>query len=123
MPRNEATEADLVERFALIWPGYFADPAGAPPAPSRIGAQCSAETNASIKHHFELGTLERGLPSLTVPAAFVHGELDPLPPRSSLHTAALIPVARTDVIPGVGHFPWLERPGSVRAALTALLIG
>ena len=121
--RNEATEADLVERFGLIWPQYFADPGSAPPGPSRIGAQCSTETNASIMHHFELGTLARGLPALSVPTAFVHGELDPLPVRSSLDTAALIPGARTEIIAGVGHFPWLERPGSVRAALQTLHIG
>jgi proline iminopeptidase len=121
--RGEATEADLVERFALIWPQYFADPASAPAGPSRIGAQCSTETNASIMHHFEQETLVRGLPDVSVPTAFVHGELDPLPPRSSLGAAALIPGARTEIVAGVGHFPWLERPGSVRAALQTLHIG
>ena len=121
--RHEATDDDLIERFALIWPQYFADPAGASHAPAYIGAQCSTETNASISQHFERGTLARGLPGVTVQAAFVHGELDPLPPRSSLDTAALIPGARTRIVPGVGHFPWLERPGSVHAALQELHLG
>jgi pimeloyl-ACP methyl ester carboxylesterase len=121
--RGEADEADLVERMGLIWPQYFAEPARATPAPERVGAECSTQTNASLTDHFAAGTLANGLPGVTVQVAFVHGELDPLPPRSSLDTAALVPGARTEIIPGVGHFPWLERPGSVRTALEALAIG
>jgi pimeloyl-ACP methyl ester carboxylesterase len=121
--RGVATEADLVERYALLWPQYFADPARAAPAPERIGARCLAETKASLEEHFERGTLARGLPGVAAQVAFVHGELDPLPPRSALDTAVLIPGASTEIIPGVGHFPWLERPGSVHAALEKLPIG
>lgn len=48
---------------------------------------------------------------------FVHGEVDPLPVRSSTETAALIPGARVVTIPNCGHFPWAERPGEVRRAV------
>jgi pimeloyl-ACP methyl ester carboxylesterase len=121
--RNEATDADLVERYNLIWPQYFADPSQPWPRPEHVGAECSTQTNASLSEHFARGTLANGLSGVAAPALFVHGELDPLPARSSLDTAALIPGAWTDIIPGTGHFPWLERPGSVRAALERSPIG
>jgi len=112
--RGEATEADLLERWGLIWPSYFADPDRAMPLPDRIGAECSRETNASIAEHFERDTLRRALPSVEVPMLFVHGELDLVPLWSAEQTAALVPGARCEAIPGCGHFPWWDRPGEVR---------
>jgi proline iminopeptidase len=110
--QGEATEDDLYERFTLIWPNYFADPAGvAQPAPGRVGRECSTETNASIAEHFERGTLVQGLPGVRLPVLFVHGELDPLPLWSVERTASLVPGAVLETIPGCGHFPWWEAPG------------
>jgi pimeloyl-ACP methyl ester carboxylesterase len=36
-------------------------------------------------------------------------------------SAVLIPGARFVVEAGCGHFPWIERPGSVRKALEQVL--
>jgi pimeloyl-ACP methyl ester carboxylesterase len=120
--RGKATEADLVERAAIVWPFWFADPASAPASvATRIGVDCSRETNASISHHFRLSTLATGLPSASLPALFVHGERDPMPASSSHETAALIRGAAVAVIPGCGHFPWMERPGEIRRAVAAFL--
>jgi proline iminopeptidase len=116
------TEADLVERFDLIWPPFFAHPESAPPNPvTRVGVHCSADTNRSIAEHFERGTLVHGLPGVALPALFVHGLVDPLPPRASTDTAALIPGAVVETIPHCGHFPWLERPGELRLAVERFL--
>ncbi|MGZ4382515.1 MAG: alpha/beta fold hydrolase [Gaiellaceae bacterium] len=112
-----ATEADLLERSAIVWPAYFAHPESAPPHPvEHIGVQCSADTNASIAAHFERGTLVERLPGVSLPAFFVHGADDALPPRSSTETAALIPGARVELIEDCGHFPWLECPGELLRA-------
>jgi pimeloyl-ACP methyl ester carboxylesterase len=51
---------------------------------------------------------------------FVHGERDPLPPRSTTDTAALIPGALVQTIPDCGHFPWLEQPAAFGAAVERL---
>ncbi len=116
--RGEATEAELLERATILWPRFFADPDRAPPMPpTRIGARCSADTNASIAHHFERRTLEQKLPDARLPALFVHGDSDPLPLSSSIETAALIPGSEVGVIAECGHFPWLERPGELRRAV------
>ena len=119
---GEATEAELVERFAMLWPRFFADPASAPPNPAgHVGARCSADTNASIARHFERRTLAQKLPNARLPALFVHGACDPLPLRSSTETAALIPGATVEAFAGCGHFPWLERPGELRRAAQRFL--
>jgi proline iminopeptidase len=109
--RGEATEEEIQERFALIWPQYFADPAAVQQLPPRIGRECSTDTNASIAEHFARGTLVDGLPSVRLPMLFVHGVFDPLPLSSVERTAALVPGARVETIPECGHFPWWERPG------------
>lgn len=115
------TEPELLERFALIWPQYFAKRGAAPAPPSRVGVQASVETNRSITDHFERQTLAGGLPGLRLPALFVHGEDDPLPLRSTRITAALIPGALVETIPDCGHFPWLEQPDAFRAAVERLV--
>jgi proline iminopeptidase len=116
---GEVTEAELVERFRLVWPVYFVRAAGPPPA--RTGVQASIETNRSLSEHFERRTLERELPRVRAPALFVHGEDDPLPPASAVGTAALIPGALVETIPDCGHFPWLEQPAAFRDAVERLL--
>jgi proline iminopeptidase len=118
---GEVTEAELIERFALTWPRFFAKPesAGAPPA--RVGVQASIETNRSIAGHFERDTLARGLVNVRLPALFVHGEDDPMPVRSTTSTAALIPHSLVETIPRCGHFPWVEQPAAFRAAVERLL--
>jgi pimeloyl-ACP methyl ester carboxylesterase len=116
------TEAELVERLGILWPRYFGQPEKAPPSPfGAVGAQASTDTNRSIAEHFAARTLTRGLPTVAIPALFVHGEDDPLPVRSSESAAALIRGARLETIPDCGHFPWLEQPAAFRETVESLL--
>jgi proline iminopeptidase len=118
---GDVTEAELVERFVLIWPRYFHDGRPRIPPPGRVGVAASIETNASLAEHLAAGTLARGLPNATLPALFLHGEDDPLPLSSTTSAADLIPGALVETIPDCGHFPWLERPEAFRAAVEQLL--
>jgi pimeloyl-ACP methyl ester carboxylesterase len=118
---GDGTEEDVLESLSIVWPGYFAGPDRAPPMPPlHISVDCYAGTFASIGSHFAHRTLEQALPALRLPAVFVLGAGSPIPPAHGIATAALIPGARYIVEPDCGHFPWLERPGSVRAALDSL---
>lgn len=120
---GNVTEEDLVERFSILWPQYFADPAD-PIAASpvdHVGVQASIEINRSLREHYRNQTLAHALPSVRLPALFVHGELDPVPTESSTRTAALIDGARVELISDCGHFPWLERPGEVARAVASML--
>ena len=74
-------------------------------------------TFASIREHFARGTLVQGLPRARCPFVFVHGRESPIPWRRSAESAELVPGARLEIVEGCGHFPWLERPGSIRGAL------
>ena len=111
------TTAERLEAMELAWPGYFSSLEVAQPIPQR-GHAPSDESWASIRA--ELPALAGLLRGCTVPTRFVHGALDPLPVTASTDTAKLLDAA-VDVLPGNGHFPWLEDPGCVRRSLDQLL--
>ena len=118
---GEATIEDAVQGLALIWPGYFAAPDKAPPMPAlRLSPECYAGTFESIHSHFGRKTLERSLPSLTIPTVFVLGADSPIPPQHGVASAALVPGARHIIEDDCGHFLWLERAGAVRRALETI---
>jgi proline iminopeptidase len=119
---HAATEDDVTEVLALRWPGYYADPATAPPFPPamRLSLRANAETIASLYEELGNGAFATALTTLTVPAAFVLGEKSPVPHRCGESTAATMPDAEVSVIAGAGHLPWHEHPGCVAAALERL---
>jgi pimeloyl-ACP methyl ester carboxylesterase len=95
-----------------LWPAYFAG--AAPPfVDLHLDSEQYEATAASMDEHAELGTLERALPSFDRPVLLLHGTHDHIPLSAVEQTAALLPNARLRVLDGVGHFPWLERPGIV----------
>jgi pimeloyl-ACP methyl ester carboxylesterase len=116
------TPEEAMESLAILWPGYFSSPDKAPPMPPlRMSVECYAGTFASVQEHFGQRTLERSLPALTMPTVFVLGAESPIPPRHGIATAALVPGARYVIEAECGHFPWMERPGSVRKALEQVI--
>jgi proline iminopeptidase len=121
---GKVTGEELLERMRLYWPNYFADRDKPAPMPDWvIGAACSGATWASIARHYEAGTLRDGLPQVRVPVLVVHGDCDPLPVRTAETTAELIPGAVLEVVPGRGHFPWLEQRGETRPIVERFLAG
>ncbi|MEO8518152.1 MAG: alpha/beta hydrolase [Dermatophilaceae bacterium] len=117
------TDAEAVESVQLVWPAYFATRAEAPPCPDlQMSVEAHLATYASL--HTELPYLAGRLEGLSVPTLFVHGSGSPMPVTTSTDTAQAIgPAAAVQVLDGVGHFPWLDRPGAVRAALDRLVNG
>jgi proline iminopeptidase len=115
------TEAEQTESLGIVWPGYFGDPAKAPPMPQFRFDTESGGAWASINSHFAAQTLELGLPHVAVPFLLIHGEASPIPINEARRTVAVVPGARLAALPGVGHWPWLERPGSVRKEMERLL--
>jgi pimeloyl-ACP methyl ester carboxylesterase len=120
---GQGTEADAVESLRLYWPAYFANPAAAPPCPEmQISVEAYSATFESL--HTELPGLAGRLVDLAVPTLFMHGASSPMPVTASTDTAQAIgPAAAVQVLDGVGHFAWLDRPGVVRAALDRLVNG
>ena len=66
---RDVTEADLVERFGLIWVPFFVDPGDASEPPAHVGVEASIETNRSISEHSDRRTLANGLGGVTAPGA------------------------------------------------------
>jgi pimeloyl-ACP methyl ester carboxylesterase len=117
-----ATVEEASESLRLVWPYYFATPQLAPPMPAlKLSPALVAGVVASVHQHFEQGTLERGLPSLDRPLVLIHGESDPLPAEASRLTAALVPGATFELVRDAGHFPWLEQPEQLQAAVARAL--
>jgi pimeloyl-ACP methyl ester carboxylesterase len=117
---KQLTESERREHLQLLWPSYFGDPLSAPPMPPlRFGR--AQETWASIMANFEAQTLERGLPSVTVPTLVIHGGKSPIPLAEAEKIAAIMPRATLAIHQGKGHWPWLEEPGFVRAQVEAWL--
>jgi pimeloyl-ACP methyl ester carboxylesterase len=112
------TQDEALEAMELAWPGYFSSLEVAQPIP-QTGHAPSDESWTSIRA--ELPALANLLRDCTVPTRFVHGALDPLPVTASTDIAQLMGAA-VDVLPGNGHFPWLEDPGCVRRSLDRLLV-
>lgn len=119
---GEGTTEESLEVLRTLWPYYYGDPALAPPMPDmQMDLEGHLITWPSITAHFEAGTLERGLPQLHMPALVLHGAASPIPASEAERTAALIPGVSLRILPGIGHFAWIEEPGSVRRELEALL--
>lgn len=58
---------------------------------------------------------------LDLPALVLHGEYDFIPIELARHIADALPRARFVVVPGCGHFTYLERPDLVHQAVADLL--
>jgi pimeloyl-ACP methyl ester carboxylesterase len=117
----EPSDGDVTEQTSLLWPGYFAEPASAPPWPPymRVSLAGYAGTFSSINEHLAAGFAE-SLRGIAVPAVFVLGARSPMPLSQGQQTAALIPSAEVEVIPAAGHLPWHEQPGCVADALARI---
>jgi pimeloyl-ACP methyl ester carboxylesterase len=117
---GRGTPQDALESLEIFWPGYFADPKNAPAMPP---IQFSVEAYSGA-----IGQVTEGLDEITarlsttdVPIGFVAGAGSPMPwGQASLASAELSPGAFVEVVPGAGHFIWIEAPGRVRQALARL---
>ncbi|MGH8996583.1 MAG: alpha/beta fold hydrolase, partial [Acidimicrobiales bacterium] len=106
-----------------IWPAYFASPDDAPPMPDiDLSPDAYAGVLASVTQ--ELPRLSAGLGTIAVPFGFVAGGSSPLSPDDAAGpTCTAMPNAWLEVVPGAGHFVWVERPGRVIEGLDRLVAG
>ena len=61
------------------------------------------------------------LATLPIPTAVLHGEHDVVPLDMAARIADAMPAGVLTVLPGCGHFPFLERPDLVRDLVADLL--
>ncbi|MGH2578763.1 MAG: alpha/beta fold hydrolase, partial [Actinomycetota bacterium] len=66
--------------------------------------------------------IEEAVHKVEAPVLVVTGELDAVTGvRAGEAVAASFPHARHDTLPGVGHFPWVDAPGSLTRLLQDFL--
>jgi proline iminopeptidase len=119
--RDDLTPAEAgAEQMRLIWPGYFADPASAPPAPPMaLDPVANGALMADASALLADGVLAGGLPGLRVPSVHLIGRASPIDPEANRATAALCHEAVVIEL-DTGHFPWIEAPGSLTDAVRRL---
>lgn len=120
---GEGTLDDAIEGLRLVWPAYFADWDAAPPYPADLRLSLAGYAGTFESLHQELPRLSASLPSITTEVGFVIGGASPMPATASTDAEAVIPGAWSVVVEDTGHFPWMEKPGCVRAALDRLTNG
>jgi pimeloyl-ACP methyl ester carboxylesterase len=104
--------------------GLLTDPkaASAEDARTIIGHSRGASRVAAAIAFVAAADLRPRLAALSVPVGFLWGDRDHLFPVSDLEALrALVPGAATEVIPGAGHVPQLDRPPEFVAAVDRLL--
>ncbi|MGI8511326.1 MAG: alpha/beta fold hydrolase [Solirubrobacteraceae bacterium] len=105
----------LITREANVTPGPLPDE-----ELERIWAHFDQGTQRAILRLYRssdpevLAAAGADLDRLTCPALIVWGEQDPyLDPGFAHAYAARLPAGRAQVVPGAGHWPWLDRPGII----------
>jgi proline iminopeptidase len=117
---GEGTAEDALESLLIMWPAYFADPEAAPPMPP---IRMSVEAYSGIMAEATTGTdqVAAKLAASAVPYGVIAGAGSPMPwGQAARASVEISPAALLTVVAASGHFPWLEAPGSVRAALQRL---
>ena len=115
--RESDPDAWRQRQFELGVAGYFADPARAAQlTPFRVTGKVQQSVWESLGDY----DLIPRLPSLTIPALFVHGWRDPIPVDSTL-AAARAMRARCVVLEGSGHVPYVEQPDALFSAIEQFL--
>lgn len=76
---------------------------------------------ADFARHFASPRIRERLRNLDAPVLVVHGDADPRPLAAVEALASELPRAELVVLPGVGHFPYLEAPEALGRVLRRFL--
>ncbi len=135
---NEMRQAGLEAKDPVTycreaWKVFLMGRVGDPAVVSRLRFDFCASPNETPSNFLEWwGRMDRSLGdwdwrprlgSLKMPVLVIHGSEDSIPEGSSREWAASLRNARLLIIPGVGHFPWLERPDIFFPAVEHFLSG
>jgi pimeloyl-ACP methyl ester carboxylesterase len=117
---GKGTPEEGLESLGIVWPAYFAQPDNAPPMPPvRMSVPAYSGIIAEVMTGLE--EVADALGSGEVPYGVIAGAGSPMPwGQAARASVELSPRAVLTVVPGAGHFPWLEVPGCVRDALQRL---
>jgi proline iminopeptidase len=124
-PRSR-TPAEESEYRRISWLSDFATREGATDliaqldAPFDINVDANRQISGETKTWGENDLVAR-CRATAVPTLIVHGDRDPRPPWAIDSLAAALPNDTVEILPGVGHLPWLEDPEHFARAVRPFL--
>ncbi|MGH2602872.1 MAG: alpha/beta fold hydrolase, partial [Dehalococcoidia bacterium] len=121
---GDASEAAMADFGRLVFPAYVGDPAKVATVMEAVGRSSFNPEVASayFRHQAARYDLRDELGKLRLPCLVIVGDRDwLLPPSASRVMAAGIPRAGLVVVPGAGHFPFLEQSDVIAEAVRHFL--
>lgn len=107
-----------VERFLPKSTGSRIDRTGVDCYARLFGTPAHCAGAITMMADWDLESLSRDLPRLSVPLLLIHGDRDSaIPVESARQAAALVPDGRLQVLPGLGHLAHEEQPQKVAALI------
>jgi len=110
--------------YRVVYRSWFADPSLAERLLFGVDREMAEKGRAAARLFAESSPpidLWGELAELSVPVLVVHGARDPVPVAMARELAATVPDGVFVRVGRAGHFPWVERPEVVLAALRGFL--
>lgn len=124
-PLRPALEA---ERASIAVRTEFGGPGAAKRWAARLEAELAAanaeanrELGAEFVRYFADQAIRERIRTLEAPVLLVHGDADPRPIAAVEALAGELRHGELVMLPGVGHFPYLEAPGGLGSAMRGFL--
>ena len=87
-----------------------------------VSNEANEKVGADWKHYAKDPKFQQSVYNLSMPVLFLHGACDPRPSHFIETLAAKLSRGMFASIPESGHYPWVEKPDKVRAALRQFVV-
>ena len=118
---NTATMNRIYQTMFRHWFGDTALASRLVPGLDRAAAERGREAGQALSADENGAATWSALDRITVPVLIIHGGRDPEPLDMARDLSVGIPDAELAIMPGVGHFPMLERPEAFLAVVRSFL--
>ena len=88
-----------------------------------VSSEANEKVGADWKRYTTDSKFQQSVYNLSMPVLFLHGACDPRPSHFIETLAAQLSHSRFVSIPESGHYPWIEKPNEVKAALRQFIVG
>ena len=87
-----------------------------------VSNEANEKVGADWKSYTTDSEFQQSVCNLSIPVLFLHGACDPRPSHFIETLAAKLPRGTFASIPESGHYPWIEKPDEVKAALRQFIV-
>ena len=87
-----------------------------------VSNEANEKVGADWKSYTTDSEFQQSVYNLSMPVLFLHGACDPRPSHFIETLAAKLPRGTFASIPESGHYPWIEKPDEVKAALRRFVV-